>query len=54
MSLGFGSAVCGHLLGGLLADRLGRRGGALAVCPVFMAGFLCRGLGDRWGQALLP
>ena len=39
---------------GLLVDRLGRRVGALAVCPVFMAGFLCRGLGDRWGQALLP
>ena len=34
-------AIAGHLLGGLVSNKYGRRAGALAVCPLFTMGWLC-------------
>ena len=34
-------AMVGQLLGGLTSNRLGRRVGAMLVCPLFSAGYLC-------------
>ena len=34
-------AIAGHLMGGLVSNTWGRRTGALAVCPLFVLGWLC-------------
>ena len=45
-SLGFISAVFGHFVGGFIANKWGRRTGALIICPVFLSGFLLNGFGQ--------
>ena len=44
-SIGFISAILGHLLGGVVSNKLGRKTGALICCPIFCAGFLFNGVG---------
>ena len=39
-SVGFISAILGHLVGGLVSNKLGRKTGALLVSPLFTLGFL--------------
>ena len=45
--MAFGITVVGTLIGGLNADRLGRKIAVLISCPVFIAGFLLSGLGQN-------
>ena len=47
VSVGFSITIVGTLIGGLNADRLGRKIAVLISCPVFIAGFLLSGLGQN-------
>lgn len=47
VSVGFSITIVGTLIGGLNADRLGRKIAVLISCPVFIVGFLLSGLGQN-------
>ena len=44
-SLGFIASILGHLLGGFIANKFGRKTGATIIYPFFISGFLLSGLG---------
>ena len=45
--MAFSVTVVGTLIGGLNADRLGRKIAVLLSCPIFIVGFLLSGLGQN-------
>ena len=56
--MAFSVTVVGTLIGGLNADRFGRKIAVLLSCPIFIVGFLLSGLGQNimsldMGAALL-
>ena len=45
--MAFSVTVVGTLIGGLNADRFGRKIAVLLSCPIFIVGFLLSGLGQN-------